>query len=370
MSNFPENQSDLSQREHSQADRTETPLNEGSPEPSDIAIAAHENITGPEILTEPREILAEGPPPTGNPLDTPSDAPVHGPFAAPADAEPLLFQSILHVEPPPPVRIPHLGHFFLLILLLIFGFIGAVVVVLIGIHFHVYGVTSLEGTKTEIHYTLGSEGLGYVFTLLLSMVIFPLLWHKSFFAGVQWNAATAVRLRWWLVGGAVACLLLALVNSLILPGPAHAPIEDIFKERGAAWLLFLFGVTFAPFFEEMFFRGFLLPALCTAYDWCAEKMYQVPRLPLGPNGHPQWSFPAMAIAAVVTSLPFAAMHAAQTAYSVGPFLLLLGVSIVLCAVRLWTRSLASSTLVHASYNFMLFSIMLVGTQGFRHLDKM
>jgi membrane protease YdiL (CAAX protease family) len=64
------------------------------------------------------------------------------------------------------------------------------------------------------------------------------------------------------------------------------------------------------------------------------------------------------------------MHAAQTGYSVGPFLLLLGVSIVLCTVRLWTRSLASSTLVHASYNFMLFSIMLIGTSGFRHLDKM
>jgi hypothetical protein len=91
---------------------------------------------------------------------------------------------------------------------------------------------------------------------------------------------------------------------------------------------------------------------------------------LGENGHPQWSFPAMAIAAVVTSVPFAGMHAAQTGYSVGPFLLLLGVSTVLCSVRLWTRSLASSTLVHASYNFMLFSIMLIGTQGFRHLDKM
>jgi len=78
----------------------------------------------------------------------------------------------------------------------------------------------------------------------------------------------------------------------------------------------------------------------------------------------------MAIGSVVTSIPFAAMHAAQTGYSIGPFLLLLAVSIVLCAVRLSTRSLASSTLVHASYNFMLFTIMLVGTSGFRHLDKM
>jgi hypothetical protein len=64
------------------------------------------------------------------------------------------------------------------------------------------------------------------------------------------------------------------------------------------------------------------------------------------------------------------MHAPQTGFSVGPFLLLVGVSIVLCGIRLWTRSLAASTLVHASYNFMLFSMMLVGTQGFRHMEKM
>jgi membrane protease YdiL (CAAX protease family) len=336
MSNFPEDQPG-----HPLEDAGETPLNQDA--------------------MEPREILAEGAPPDGivDLADT-----------ATTDAEPPLFQSILEPPPPPPARIPHLGHFFLLLLLLLFGFLGAVVAVLIAIHFHFYGVTSLDGTKTEIHYTLGSEGLGYVFTLMLCMLVFPLLWHKSFFAGVQWNGATAIRLRWRLVGGAVACLVLALINSLVLPGPAHAPIEDIFKEKGAAWLLFIFGVTFAPFFEEMFFRGFLLPALCTSYDWCAEKIYHVPRRPLGVNGHPQWSFPAMAIAAVVTSLPFAGMHAAQTGYSVGPFLLLLGVSIVLCTVRLWTRSLASSTLVHASYNFMLFSIMLIGTSGFRHLDKM
>jgi membrane protease YdiL (CAAX protease family) len=64
------------------------------------------------------------------------------------------------------------------------------------------------------------------------------------------------------------------------------------------------------------------------------------------------------------------MHAAQTGYSFGPFLLLVGVSLVLCIVRLSTRSLASSVLVHASYNFLLFAIMLLGTDGFRHLDKM
>jgi hypothetical protein len=39
-------------------------------------------------------------------------------------------------------------------------------------------------------------------------------------------------------------------------------------------------------------------------------------------------------------------------------------------VRLVTRSLAASVVVHACYNFLLFSLMMVGTAGFRHLEKM
>jgi membrane protease YdiL (CAAX protease family) len=78
----------------------------------------------------------------------------------------------------------------------------------------------------------------------------------------------------------------------------------------------------------------------------------------------------MCLASAVTSVVFALMHADQTGYSLGPFLLLLCVSLVLCWARLSTRSLAASVLVHACYNFMLFSLMLLGTSGFKHLEKM
>lgn len=78
----------------------------------------------------------------------------------------------------------------------------------------------------------------------------------------------------------------------------------------------------------------------------------------------------MIVGSVLTSVPFALMHAEQTGYSLGPFLLLVCVSMVLCWVRLGTRSLAASVLVHSTYNFLLFSLMLAGTGGFKHLDKM
>jgi membrane protease YdiL (CAAX protease family) len=202
------------------------------------------------------------------------------------------------------------------------------------------------------------------------MLIFPLFWRMRFFEGISWHAATARRLSPVLIGAAFVCFLLALVNGWLMPGPQNAPIDKMFRVPGAAWLLFGFGVTIAPFFEELVFRGFLLPALCTACDWIGEKATGRPALPLAADGLPRWSLPAMIIASVITSLPFAGMHAAQTGYSLGPFLLLIGVSLVLCGARLVTRSLAASVLIHACYNFMLFALMLFGTGGFRHLENM
>jgi membrane protease YdiL (CAAX protease family) len=240
----------------------------------------------------------------------------------------------------------------------------------LALHFHLFGVSTLLQANTDIRYTLGLQAVAYLFGLGACLVVFPMVWHKGFFDGLQWNGATALRLRRPLFAAAAVCFVLAIIDEVLLPGPEHAPIEQLFQTSTSAWLLFAFGVTFAPFFEEMAFRGFLLPSLCTAWDWSVEKFTGKPAPPLGVNGHPQWSIPAMVVASILTSIPFALMHAEQTAHAVGVFLLLVCVSLVLCCARLAARSLAASVIVHASYNFLLFSLMLLGTGGFKHLDKM
>jgi hypothetical protein len=291
-------------------------------------------------------------------------------YNPPEPPERPLFQSFTEPAIVPPARIPHLGHLALLAALSSVGLLCSTVLVLAGLHFHLFGIATLDQAKSDVHYTLGSTAALYLVTFAAALFVLPLVWRKGFFAGIQWNGATALRLRWRLFGAGALCFLLAMLDEILLPSPAKAPIDEMFRSPGAAWLMLAFGITVAPFFEEIFFRGFLLPALATAWDWAIERGTGKPALPLDEHGHPQWSAFAMAAASIFTSIPFAAMHADQQGYALGPFVLLFAISLLLCAVRLCTRSLAASVLVHASYNFLLFSLMFLGTGGFRHLDKM
>jgi hypothetical protein len=294
--------------------------------------------------------------------------------AVPILNERPLFHSWYEKEPeaPEPKRLPNFGDLLILALLGFGGLIGAILLMRSALHFHLFGVSTVQQASTDIHYTIGFMASMYLISFCLALVIFPLMWHKTLFAGLQWNFASAWRPRRMLIllGAAFVCFLLAMVDEVVLPGPANAPIDKLFDSRAAAWLLFAFGVSFAPFFEEIVFRGFLLPALCTAFDWYGEKLTGETAPPLDAGGHPHWSIAAMTLASIATSIPFALMHAEQTAWSLGPFLLLVAVSLVLCWTRLASRSLAASVIVHASYNLLLFSLMLLGTGGFRHLDKM
>ena len=306
-----------------------------------------------------------------------SDAPGNSPEILPVDftdeqPTPQLFQAWSQPEPvvPHPARIPHLGHLALLGVFTCVGLLGTTALTQSALHYHLFGVLTIKQAAIEIHYTLGSMAALYLLTFLASTLVFPLIWHKGLLAGLQWQGETAIRLRRQLGGAAFLCFVLALLNGWLLPGPTNAPIDKLFRTASAAWLMLGFGITIAPFFEEIVFRGFLLPALCTAFDWVNEKMHHEPAPALDANGHPQWSMPAMILGSFLTSVPFALMHAEQTGYSVGPFTLLVCVSLILCWVRLATRSLAASMVVHACYNFLLFSIMLLGTGGFRHLEKM
>lgn len=278
---------------------------------------------------------------------------------------------LVPAPPTPPIyRTPNAADATIFLLMLLLGLLAVTGAVGVALHFHWFGLKDFAQAQNDTYLALATQGLLYVIALACAIPFFRMAWHKGFFTGLHWRGSTAWRLRYRLIATAVAGNLLAMVGNWLLPFPDHAPIDKMFTTAADAWLLMSFGVLVAPFFEEMIFRGFLLPAVATAWDWLGERFAHTAPHPLDAEGNPQWSLPAKVAAALIVSAPFALMHATQVASAWGPLLLLYCVSLILCIVRLGTRSLAASTLVHSAYNFTLFAVMLVQTGGFQHLDKM
>lgn len=207
----------------------------------------------------------------------------------------------------------------------------------------------------------------YLMTLAAAWVLFPALWDRSFLAGIGWNARGAKPLL--AVLGLVAGFAAEAISNY-LPAPREMPLDEVFRTPGIIWLLVVFGTVLAPLFEEIVFRGFLLPALANGVDWLRlphAKTEESDRL------HEQWreseylSPLALGVASLLTSALFALIHAPQLGFNWAPVGLLMGVSLVLCWVRIRTGSVAASTLFHGFYNLAAFVLIFVSTGGFRHM---
>jgi membrane protease YdiL (CAAX protease family) len=186
-------------------------------------------------------------------------------------------------------------------------------------------------------------GAQFVTYLVILLVMYSMVDTQS--KGKAWEA---IRWNWpknWVtyVGAGLALQVCLLLLASALPMPKHAPIDEFFRTARDAWIVSLFGVLFAPVFEEVYFRGFLYPALARR---------------LGP-----------AVSIVITSLLFAAIHGPQLSEAWGPVLVIFLVGIALTTVRAVKKSVAATVLMHMAYNGTIFIAAYVSTDGFRHLEK-
>jgi membrane protease YdiL (CAAX protease family) len=178
--------------------------------------------------------------------------------------------------------------------------------------------------------------------VLIFMVITLRVRQLAFWKSIQWNWPG---LRWpaYLLAGALLGFVIEGASAF-LPIPKEVPFDKYFTDATGAYLMAVFGVTLAPLMEELFFRGFLYPALSRS---------------LG-----------VALSLLITSLAFALLHAAQLAHAWAPLFLIFIVGLTLTYTRARTRSVASSFLIHAGYNSTLFALMWFATDHFRHLEKL
>lgn len=268
-----------------------------------------------------------------------------------------------------PRLIPHLGH--VLVFFVILGITYALVwfAMIMAIGMHVFGKFPISELQKNTFLLVSMLAIIYGMTVGLSSVIMPYFWECSLSEGVSWCAKAAKKRLPALVGLGVGVSLTVELLSNYLPIPKGLPIDDFFKTPTSVWTVAFFGVLIAPFFEELAFRGLLLPALANAWDWLAARFAGQAQPSLDAGGQPQWSIPAMVFASLITSVGFATIHSEQLAHSWAPLAVLYCVSLLLCTVRFWTRSLAASSVVHAAYNFTLFATIYFATGGFHHLDK-
>jgi membrane protease YdiL (CAAX protease family) len=208
---------------------------------------------------------------------------------------------------------------------------------------------------------LPAQLVAYILTV--GFMVF-LTWHRyrtRFLEAVHWNMPPA-KLAWGaLAAGAGLALVTQLLSGLLQRWmPKSLPIEEYFRTPASAYALAAFGILVAPVVEELFFRGFLYPAL----ERPLEKVFfraQVDSALARPLG--------VATAMALTAAGFALIHSVQLAHAWAPLLVLFGVGIVLTAVRAKTKSVATCVLIHMGYNFTLFMLVYIVTQGFRHMER-
>ncbi len=291
-------------------------------------------------------------------------------------------------------RVPHLGHALLFV-----SFAGLLLflsqLILISTAKTTHDLHASAQMLLQPKRQLASMAITYVLTLASCFLVFPIFWGRGFLAGIDWDGSKALRLGIRLISLGLCVGWSVQALSGLVPVPKSIPMDNFFRTSSDVWIVTFFGTLLAPLFEEITFRGFLLPAFSIAFDWLAAMlryvvrfsqarfrgeeppmqmtMFREPALALARAGTGNLFFrskTAVLSASIVTSMLFALIHADQLAHAWGAVAILFGVSLVLTLIRVQTRSVACSTLVHASYNFSVFVTVFLATGGYRHLEKL
>jgi membrane protease YdiL (CAAX protease family) len=265
----------------------------------------------------------------------------------PIPADPILEPPpMLEAFEPPPRETPRAMDLLVLAGVL---FLAGIVVFLVGavamsVYSHAHHFAPKQMSKAQTFaFAIPLQALWYLLAFAIAVPIYRSRWQRSFSAGIHWNGMAARSRLWMLMGCGLLLSIFVQIISIKIHMPKTAPVYDLFRFPALAWGVTVFGIFVAPAAEELFFRGFLLPIVGR---WAGN-----------------------AVAVVLTSVLFALMHASQIGHAWGAVAVLFAVSVVLCLFRLQFRSVAVSTVVHMSYNAVLFIAMIVVTRGYTHLDK-
>jgi membrane protease YdiL (CAAX protease family) len=161
-----------------------------------------------------------------------------------------------------------------------------------------------------------------------------LQYDRPFWKSLGW---TPVRLPplWIVICGAATSLAVAFLGSLIHTPTTDNPMMELLQDRTSAILMAVFGIAIAPLCEELAFRGVLQPLL-------VRSLGAAPGI-------------------VAAAISFGLLHYPEFGNSWRHAVLIALAGATFGWMRHATGSVKASTIMHASYNALIF--VTVFTQG-------
>jgi CAAX protease family protein len=172
-----------------------------------------------------------------------------------------------------------------------------------------------------------SQFIGYGFWFLSLYVLLRVRYDRPFWRSLGWTVPWRFPLA-TLFGGPALAFAVGILGSILNTPNVNMPIQNLLADRTSVILVGLMATTLGPVCEELAFRGFLLPLLVRSFG--------------------VW------LGLVLSSLPFALLHGPQYGWHWQHIVLLTIASVVFGGVRIYFRSTAAATLVHATYNLTFF----------------
>lgn len=174
--------------------------------------------------------------------------------------------------------------------------------------------------------------LFYVCLYLIFQALFTLRYRRPALTSLGWVRSN-FRLSWAVAGGIALAFAVAALAALLKTPKVQSPIEILMNSPVLLTCFGVMAVTLAPFFEELFFRGFLQPLLTRTFG--------------------MWR------GIILTAIFFGGLHAPEYQYAWQYALAVSVVGVALGWVRVRAQSIVPPTIMHAAYNGVFVAALLI-----------
>lgn len=246
--------------------------------------------------------------------------------AEPAPTEPAAIEE-LAPEAPAPERKPFWGYVDLaLVMGLLLAFLAAI---LLGAAVFVFALPSLRQDQSPL--LLPTQIALYAAVYLSLRLVLGLRYRKPVLRSLGWCAGRS-NLLFVAIGGVLLAFVVSALAALVHTPKVPSPVESLMNSPVLLSLFGIMAVTIAPFFEELFFRGFIQPLLTRSLGVIAGI--------------------------VLTGLVFGSLHAPEYSFAWQYAVAVSLVGIVLGWLRVRSNSIIPCTVMHGAYNSVFVAALV------------